>query len=104
MTGTGEFEDTLDAYAGAVRSARQSGSMGELHKREAVIALFRKDKTDAERYRWLRTRDDSEPLFVMYGSNGRWGECGHSNVSDDLLDQLIDVERAKVLTPPTIEP
>ncbi len=50
---------------------------------------------DAERYRWLREQDDSGPLFVMYGSNGRWGECGHSDIYGELLDKSIDEEIAK---------
>jgi hypothetical protein len=50
---------------------------------------------DAARYRWLREQDDSGPLFVMYGSNGTWGECGHSDIYGELLDESIDEEIAK---------
>jgi hypothetical protein len=53
------------------------------------------DARDAERYRWLREQDDSGPLFVMYGSNGTWGECGHSDIYGELLDESIDEEIAK---------
>ena len=49
-------------------------------------------KADAERYRWLREQDDTSPLFCMYGSNGPWGECGHSDIYGDLLDTSIDKE------------
>jgi len=49
-------------------------------------------RADAERYRWLREQDDSSPLFCMYGSNGPWGECGHSEIYGELLDTSIDKE------------
>lgn len=49
-------------------------------------------RADAERYRWLREQDDTSPLFCMYGSNGPWGECGHSDIYGELLDKSIDEE------------
>lgn len=47
-------------------------------------------KADALRYRWLREQEDTAPVFCMYGKNGRWGECGHSEIYGDLLDSTID--------------
>jgi len=52
---------------------------------------------DAARYRWLREQDDSGEMFVMYGSNGTWGECGHSDIYGELLDTEID----KIIHPVT---
>lgn len=59
---------------------------------KAVTAERDALKADAERYRWLREQDDSSPLFCMYGSNGPWGECGHSDIYGELLDKSIDEE------------
>ena len=45
---------------------------------------------DAERYRWLREKEQGDPLFVACGGVGTWGECGHSSVSEEILDAAID--------------
>ena len=51
------------------------------------------DALDAARYRWLREQDDRSACFVVYGRNGQWGECGHCEIYDDLLDETIDAAR-----------
>jgi hypothetical protein len=75
-------EMAIDAYKAALSSRADGGKDSS-------------DARDAERYRWLREQDDSGPLFVMYGSNGTWGECGHSDIYGELLDESIDEEIAK---------
>ena len=60
--------------------------------RAALEAEVDRVVKDAERYQWLRDQDDTSPLFCMYGSNGPWGECGHSDIYGDLLDTSIDKE------------
>jgi len=47
---------------------------------------------DAERYRWLADQDLDDRIFIVCGTNGTWGECGHSGFGGlkDLIDEIID--------------
>ena len=58
---------------------------------------LREQKADAERYRWLRKQDDSSDVFCVYGDQGMFGECGHTEINGDLLDFTIDKEMLNVI-------
>jgi hypothetical protein len=73
-----------DLVAADIRIENDKMEIAGLTREQVGLAL------DAQRYRWLREQDDTSPLFCMYGSNGMWGECGHSEIYGELLDTSID--------------
>jgi hypothetical protein len=95
----GQYSDCNTDFAWGAWQARAALSSRADRSEPATGAVYggkdSSDARDAERYRWLREQDDSGPLFVMYGSNGTWGECGHSDIYGELLDESIDEEIAK---------
>lgn len=94
-----ELVNRLDASAAfdGVHDHHPSVKTERLYEdvKSAVVALVSERdaaerlRKDAERYRWLREQDDSPRYFVVYGSNGLWGECGHREIYGDLLDAAI---------------
>lgn len=85
---TNRIMELADRYAEAYNHMTDLGDEGEA--RAALLTEVERVRKDAERYQWLREQDDHSPVFCMYGSNGPWGECGHSDIYGELLDKSID--------------
>jgi hypothetical protein len=84
--------------ANLIKRLREWGcgnSLGDLaadriEELERQLAEQTRDARDAARYRWLRKQEDDAEVFCVYGKNGPWGECGHSDITEELLDSTID--------------
>ena len=98
-----DYHRATTRWAWQAWQAATTASQAELARLHAEVEGLREELAiqqanglDAARYCWLCEQDTDDDIFIVTGTNGQWGECGHSGFGGfkDLIDHRIDAALA----------